>query len=403
MDIQEKSPSTSNSRQILSSDNFAYNAFLIAGSPDGINPADDISDPLKRVITQNKSVARTNIINQLNHIAGESSMLVDQALANAVRSLHIFRLHSETMGRFSLMLCTPRSVQELTAEMDDHELHTRIDMKALNSNMLEKVFESRPDFAFDAANWIETMENFSTFIQFLWTEESVIHHVARKLIAVVKTHRTGINSMARGNKFFIPTFFWKINNRFHAWLNSCKTAATCPEANWNSIRSLPEEIDTLLGEHERPMVELPFEVKALVSASYDKKFGTTIKRKPGPNDPLNAHGGNEFFKNGDGSPGAKKQKIDGDGSPGVAKDPNKHNPKVPKDWKMEPHIFRKIITPKASDLPQQDGKAICALFHILGKCSRGKNCPHSHDDLSQSTKQALAAFITARKEENGML
>jgi hypothetical protein len=117
MDIQEKSPSSSGSRQILSTDNFAYNAFLIASSTDGINPAEDISEPLKRVVAQHKSIARTNIINQLNHLSGESSMLVDQTLANSVRSLQIFRLHSETMGRFSLMLCTPRSVQELTAEM----------------------------------------------------------------------------------------------------------------------------------------------------------------------------------------------------------------------------------------------------------------------------------------------
>jgi hypothetical protein len=149
------------------------------------------------------------------------------------------------------------------------------------------------------------------------------------------------------------------------------------------------------------MVELPFEVKALVSASFEKKFGS-LKRKPG----FDGDGGPK--QPGPGAPGTpggpKKPKLDGmDPQAGVAKDPNKHNPKVPSDWKMEPQVFRKIVTPKVSELPKQDGQVICALFHILGKCSRGKNCPHSHNDLSTGTQEALSAFILARKEEHGLL
>jgi hypothetical protein len=152
------------------------------------------------------------------------------------------------------------------------------------------------------------------------------------------------------------------------------------------------------------MVELPFKVKALVSASYDKKFGN-FKRKPGPNELLNGDGGGKYPQDPNTPPGAnKKQKPNGDGSPAVAKDPNKHNSKVPEDWKLEPNIFRKIVTPKVSELPKhQDGKFVCALFHILGKCSRGKNCPHSHDELSPGLKQAMSQFIIARKEEHGLL
>jgi hypothetical protein len=151
------------------------------------------------------------------------------------------------------------------------------------------------------------------------------------------------------------------------------------------------------------MVELPFEVKALVSASFEKKFGN-LKRKPGSD----ADGGGLVKQPpfiGKGSPGGpKKPKLDGnDPQAGVAKDPNKHNSKVPRDWKVEPNVFRKIVTPKVSELPKQDGKSICALFHILGKCSRGKSCPHSHNDLSSETKDALSTFILARKEEHGLL
>jgi hypothetical protein len=231
------------------------------------------------------------------------------------------------------MLCTPRLIQELTAEMDDHELHTRIDMKALNANMLDKVFESRPDFVFDAANWIETMENFALFINFLWTADSIIHQVALRLITVVKAHRSGINSMSRGNKYLIPTYIWKINNRIHSRLNSCKTASICSEANWKSIQALPEEIDSLLDEHERPMIELPFKVKTLVSVCYEKKVGSL--KRGSPNQPEKLNDDHKALANG--TP-PKKPELEDD-RPGVAKDPAKHNSKVPSEWKMEPKIF----------------------------------------------------------------
>jgi hypothetical protein len=385
----------SGAKQIIADDYYAYSAFLIAGSADAVTKSADLHAPLKLVLQKSQKVACTTMQNILNTRNG-CSMLIDLPLARAVHSLQIFRVHPETCGRFSLMFCLPRSVKELTSMMDEFTINARIDAKLLNERLIDSLSESKPDFAFDATTWYLTMKNFHLFVKFLWSENALITKIAHELVQIVENNRVGIDGMATGNRYFIPSYFWLINNRFHNWLDSCKAATTCEDADWDDIMGLPRLLDNLLRNFNNPGIELPATVKAIVNIRYEVLFPSPYKDDRKGRRRVRDRDDEEAT---DDERDAKRVRFETPpGAEGKIRDPAKYNENVPAHWKHSPAKFRKIISPNATDSPKVGNQAVCLLYHLTGKCSRGRGCQHFHGKLDFKAKEAMDQFVKACKE-----
>jgi hypothetical protein len=65
------------------------------------------------------------------------------------------------------------------------------------------------------------------------------------------------------------------------------------------------------------------------------------------------------------------------------------------EFKIKDNEERSMFTKDPNNLRPS---SVCMMFHILGRCPQGKNCKRakSHDSLSESQKQQMAAFIEDR-------
>jgi hypothetical protein len=107
-----------------------------------------------------------------------------------------------------------------------------------------------------------------------------------------------------------------------------------------------------------------------------------------------------------------RQRNIGDNDEGVERevDPAKTNDKVRKEWKMSMNEFRRVMGPDMKNCPTLDGKSICAMFNIVGRCYFGSSCHHSHDDLPDDVCEKMEKWIeecrkvakdSPKKKKNG--
>jgi hypothetical protein len=66
---------------------------------------------------------------------------------------------------------------------------------------------------------------------------------------------------------------------------------------------------------------------------------------------------------------------------------------------MDKKEFKKIVGPYVLDCPKMGRKSVCALYNIVGFCFFGSQCRHSHDEMSDDTKEEFEKWLNACKKK----
>jgi hypothetical protein len=204
-----------------------------------------------------------------------------------------------------------------------------------------------------------------------------------------------IESLAENDDDYILLLAGIINKEYHLFLSSCINAnEDIEQVEWEHIDEIAKTIHGFVKARTKPTFVLPRVIRQIYDQTI-RDLAADRKRKYDDDRAAIGIGGDPNANNR--LKRLKKNDRKGDGGgyePEREVDPEKSNDNVHKDWKMSANEFRRVMGEHMKSCPTlEDGKSICAMFNIVGRCYFGSKCHHSHDELPDNIVKKMDDWI----------
>jgi hypothetical protein len=381
------------SEEVIQENSWSYKAVKLASSTSKTTAAQTISADYQEITKLSDKHARDTIARNLNQLR-KANFRVDKVMASYIRSGNIFRPSPELTGNISLFHCYPRKPIELQDIMTGEEFELKMKAKIITAKTVNGQLEQKLGMAQSAHTFTRQLYNFWQFTAFMFGDDAWISKKLQDLHELFKELEEDLDSIAERDDEYILQLAAIINNRYHMFLSSCVEAdGDITKVEWSHVERLQGSMGDFIRTREKPAIVM---TKVLHGISDQTKRELQAKRKrdyTNPEDP------------GAGDPNARRQRLakqrnNGDNDEGAERevDPAKTNDKVRKEWKMSMNEFRRVMGPDMKNCPTLDGKSICAMFNIVGRCYFGSSCHHSHDELPDDICEEMDKWIEERRK-----
>ena len=249
----------------------------------------------------------------------------------------------------------------------------------------------------------ETIKNHLKLLDFIFTKESMVYKNLEQLSDVLKACQREVKVMSVANKMFKASVLQKIDQKFQAFFKSCSTAWKIEEVKFHHI-DFSKEV-SMIESVEQFNVVVPDMIKDLVNAAKnlnldgeavatagkpaaktpDKQI-TPAPKRPSPNPPDADQDPKE-------SRAAKRAKRNAGNETKNPSPVNEWLAKADEDYK---EVFFKHI----NSAPKVQGRTLCAMYHIQGKCGFGERCARkaSHTVLERAAAAEMSKWIKKCRE-----
>jgi hypothetical protein len=381
--------------EYIQENSWAYKAVRLASSKSNHEAATRINTALSEITKLGDKHARDSIAHDINQLR-KANVRIDKVMATNIRSCQVFRLNPASTGNMSFFHCYPRKPDDLQqGMMTGEELEMKVKLKVVTAKTVMELFESKLGSAESAQTLKKQAFNFWQYNGFMFGDEAYVTLKMKEVHDTIEKLENEIESLAENDDDYILLIAGIINNEYHLFLSSCIDAnEDIGQVEWEHIDEIAKTIRGFVKARTKPTFVLPKVIRQIYDQT-KRELATERKRKYDDDRVAIGIGGNPNADNH--LKRLKKNNGKGAGNeyePEREVDPEKSNDNVRKDWKMSANEFRRVLGEHMKSCPTlEDGKSICAMYNIVGRCYFGSKCHHSHDELPDNIAKEMDDWI----------
>lgn len=301
------------------------------------------------------------------------NMVVDQKMAQNLKTLELIATNNEISKAFSIFLCGDKEMKQLKwgNNLQEAEIRKQIETQSAE---FSKTKIKLPDSYQDM---LAHIENFQGLAKFIFGPKSEVVKCIYPWIEFCKRNKLSVQHQAYADPKIYVKILAIIDKRVQTFLVLCRDASDIEDISYrcldckNAIRVFEDkEISPAILP---PMIEALFKAKGNGGEDQDD-----WQMKSPPQKRPKQFGNNQFQGSTQGLSTAKNEHINVDFKSHYSN-----------------HFEKMMGTKQRATVPKCEGVSLCTRFHCSGFCKEGIHCPRAstHRKINKEKYQEMVAWL----------